>query len=98
MEENSRMRLCLQPRRALSLILMLGIASLLVPLLDRSGASRLPRAAAAPNALAVLPVGWPDTLQLGMADSPGGAAAMKATAPFGFRYQYLTGGANTGSG
>ena len=33
-----------------------------------------------------------------MADSPGGAAAMKATAPFGFRYQYLAGGANTGSG
>ena len=33
-----------------------------------------------------------------MADSPGGAAAMRATAPFGFRYQYLAGGANTGGG
>ena len=33
-----------------------------------------------------------------MADAPGGAAAMKATAPFGFRYQYLAGGANTGNG
>jgi hypothetical protein len=33
-----------------------------------------------------------------MGDNPGGAAAMKATAPFGFRYQYLAGGANTGSG
>jgi hypothetical protein len=45
-----------------------------------------------------LPVGWPARLELGMADSPGGAAAMKSTAPFGFRYQYLAGGANTGSG
>jgi hypothetical protein len=33
-----------------------------------------------------------------MGDSPGGAAAMKQTAPFAFRYQYLAGGANTGSG
>ncbi|MDE3097712.1 MAG: hypothetical protein KGK07_17130, partial [Chloroflexota bacterium] len=46
-----------------------------------------------------VPAGWPfKTLQLGMADSPGGAAAMKATAPFGFRYQYLAGGVNTGNG
>jgi hypothetical protein len=37
-------------------------------------------------------------MELGMADSPGGAAGMKATAPFGFRYQYLAGGANTGNG
>jgi len=33
-----------------------------------------------------------------MADSPGGAAAMKATASFAFRYQYLAGGVNTGNG
>jgi len=33
-----------------------------------------------------------------MADAPGGAAAMKATTSFGFRYQYLSGGANTGGG
>ena len=33
-----------------------------------------------------------------MADAPGGAAAMKSTAPFGFRYQYLAGGVNTGNG
>lgn len=45
-----------------------------------------------------LPAGWPSTLQFGMADSPGGAAAMKKTAPFAFRYQYLAGGVNTGSG
>ena len=50
------------------------------------------------SSLAPLPAGWPTTLQLGMADSPGGAAAMAASAPFSFRYQYLSGGANTGSG
>ena len=33
-----------------------------------------------------------------MGDAPGGAAAMKATAPFAFRYQYLAGGVNTGNG
>jgi hypothetical protein len=31
-------------------------------------------------------------------DSPGGAAALRAHAPFGFRYQYLAGGVNTGQG
>ena len=45
-----------------------------------------------------LPSGWPARLEIGMADSPGGAAALKATAPFGFRYQYLAGGVNTGGG
>ena len=51
------------------------------------------------NAAAVqapLPAGWPARIELGMADSPGGAAAMRATAPFLFRYQYLAGGVNTG--
>src|SRR5262249_62208209 len=57
-----------------------------------------PAASAAPALAAPLPAGWPTSLQLGMADSPGGAAALRATAPFGFRYQYLAGGANTGSG
>jgi hypothetical protein len=50
------------------------------------------------HAQAPLPAGWPNQLQLGMADAPGGAAAMKATAAFDFRYQYLSGGANTGNG
>ena len=50
------------------------------------------------SSLAPLPAGWPTTLQLGMADSPGGAAAMAASAPFSFRYQYLSGGVNTGTG
>ena len=31
-------------------------------------------------------------------NGPGGAAAMKAKAPFGFRYQYLAAGVNTGNG
>jgi hypothetical protein len=48
--------------------------------------------------LAPLPAGWPARVELGMADSPGGAAAMKVTALFGFRYQYLAGGVNTGGG
>src|SRR5262245_50766992 len=52
------------------------------------------RAAAQPP----LPARWPQRLELGMGSSPGQAASMKATAPFGFRYQYLAGGANTGNG
>ena len=47
---------------------------------------------------APLPAGWPAQIEIGMADSPGGAAALKATAPFRFRYQYLSGGVNTGYG
>ena len=50
------------------------------------------------QSMAPLPSGWPKQLELGMADSPGGAAAMKSTAPFAFRYQYLAGGVNTGNG
>jgi hypothetical protein len=45
-----------------------------------------------------LPSGWPARVELGMADAPGGAAVMKATAPFAFRYQYLSAGVNTGYG
>ncbi len=45
-----------------------------------------------------LPAGWPQRVEIGMADGPGGAASMHATAPFGFRYQYLAGGVNTGNG
>ncbi|HEY7802060.1 MAG TPA: hypothetical protein VIE40_05245 [Dehalococcoidia bacterium] len=51
------------------------------------------------GSLPPLPAGWPsNTLQLGMADSPGDAASLRQMAPFGFRYQYLSGGVNTGSG
>src|SRR5581483_6164313 len=44
------------------------------------------------------PPGWPATLELGMSNGADGAASMRQTAPFGFRYQYLAGGVNTGSG
>ncbi|HWJ57851.1 MAG TPA: hypothetical protein VNR90_16530, partial [Vicinamibacterales bacterium] len=56
----------------------------------------VPARAAAP--LPPLPAGWPSQFEIGAADSPGGAAALAATAPFRFRYQYLAGGVNTGSG
>ena len=42
------------------------------------------------------PPGWPDVLHLGLADSPGGAAALRATSRLGFRYQYLSGGLGNG--
>ncbi|MFN8526632.1 MAG: hypothetical protein U0821_26310 [Chloroflexota bacterium] len=45
-----------------------------------------------------LPSGWPATLHLGMASFPDEAASLRAMAPFGFRYQYLAGGVNTGNG
>jgi len=44
------------------------------------------------------PAGWPATLQIGISDGPGNAAATRQLAPFGFRYQYRAGGANTGAG
>ena len=47
---------------------------------------------------APLPPNWPGTLELGMASQPGTAASVRSIAPFRFRYQYLAGGANTGSG
>jgi hypothetical protein len=45
-----------------------------------------------------VPTGWPATLQLGLFSGPDEAASLCATAPFGFRYHYLAGGANTGKG
>ena len=51
------------------------------------------------GSLPPLPARWPShSLEIGMADGPNTAAAMLATAPFGFRYQYLAGGVNTGQG
>ena len=55
-------------------------------------------AAPAAAKLPPLPHGWPTTLQIGLTDEPGGAAALRASAPFGLRYQYLAGGVNTGQG
>lgn len=37
-------------------------------------------------------------MQLGLTDAPGGAAALRRSAPFRFRYEYLAGGVNTGEG
>jgi hypothetical protein len=55
-------------------------------------------APAASAKLPPLPRGWPTTLQIGLTDSPGGAGALRKSAPFGVRYQHLAGGVNTGSG
>ena len=56
-------------------------------------------AAPASAKLPPLPHGWPTTLQIGLADSPGGAAGAPChPAPLGFRYQYLAGGVNSGPG
>jgi hypothetical protein len=57
-----------------------------------------PAAASAKKALPPLPQTWPKTLQIGLTDEPGDAAALRTKAPLGFRYQYLSGGVNTGSG
>ncbi len=48
--------------------------------------------------LPALPRNWPASLQLGFFDGAGGAQAMRASAPYGFRYLYLAGGVNTGNG
>ena len=49
----------------------------------------------APAAAHAAPL-WPySSLQLGLVDNENGAAALKQSAPFGFRYHYLSGGVNT---
>src|SRR5207245_2687544 len=51
------------------------------------------------GALAPLPAKWPRrVLDIGMTDPSAGAAALRASAPFAFRYEYLAGGVNTGKG
>jgi hypothetical protein len=50
------------------------------------------------SGLPARPRGFLATLQLGINDGAGGAATTRAMAPFGFRYQYLAGGVNTGHG
>jgi concanavalin A-like lectin/glucanase superfamily protein len=52
----------------------------------------------AAGSLPPLPRDWPTTLQLGVADDPGGARALQASGGLRFRYQYLAGGVNTGAG
>jgi hypothetical protein len=48
--------------------------------------------------LALLPLGWPAHVAIGVTDSPGDARALRAQAPVELRYQYLAGGVNTGQG
>lgn len=48
--------------------------------------------------LAAIPGGWPHHLALGLTDPPGDAQALVQHAPLDLRYQYLTGGVNTGNG
>lgn len=51
------------------------------------------------SVLPAIPRGWPFAqFEIGMADDPGDATTLRSAAPFGFRYQYLAGGVNTGSG
>jgi hypothetical protein len=55
-------------------------------------------APAAAHGLPPLPAGWPTRLELGVADGPGGAAGLASETGWGFRYQYLSGGVDTGAG
>ncbi|HEX2036659.1 MAG TPA: hypothetical protein VHS99_20950 [Chloroflexota bacterium] len=81
---------------------ILVFAGTLAPRLSGSlGAPRAPQgpqAHAAAASLPPLPSGWPGSLQLGTHDSPGGAATMRETTSYAFRYQYLAGGVNTDHG
>ena len=53
----------------------------------------------AADTLPPVPSAWPSThLEIGLVDSPGGAAALHGSGTYKFRYQYLCGGVNTGSG
>ena len=90
-----RVRACLTR----TLIVAGVLAAVLVPAVQRQRSSEA-AAPAAPSAatLPALPVGWPSTVQIGLASSSGDAAAMKGVAPYAFRYQYLAGGVNTGTG
>lgn len=54
--------------------------------------------ASARSSLPPPPKGWPQTLQLGLANEPGDADALAGYGAIGFRYQYLSGGVNTGRG
>ncbi|HTU86202.1 MAG TPA: hypothetical protein VMF57_11555 [Solirubrobacteraceae bacterium] len=47
---------------------------------------------------ASIPPGWPHHLALGAADSPGDAQTLRGQAGVDMRYQYLSGGVNTGHG
>jgi hypothetical protein len=48
--------------------------------------------------VAAIPIGWPHHLALGLSDSPGDAHVLRTHAPLDARYQYLSGGVDTGKG
>ena len=82
----------------LALIVAVVISTLALSVGGTSPGSSAVPSAYAQVSLPALPSGWPSTLELGRSDQPGGAASLGARAPFAFRYQYLAGGVNTGSG
>lgn len=55
-------------------------------------------AVCAPAAHAASPRSWPHRFELGLTSHPDQAKAQRRHARFGFRYQYLPGGVNTGAG
>ena len=72
---------------------------LIVAVLVAGGLLTVPAGAVRAATLPDPPGAWPsDRVELGLADAPGGAASLRASADFAFRYQYLAGGVNTGNG
>src|SRR5262245_5424137 len=65
------------------------VVGLLVVVATLGVPAGVPAAAASSPTAAGLPAAWPfDRLEIGFADGPGGAADLRADAPFGLRYQY----------
>lgn len=80
---------------AIGVLVTAGVVLGIVGLRDRGASTPFPPPdATAP--LSPVPAGLPQTLALGMASAPGDADEMVATAPFGYRYQYLAGGVQDG--
>jgi hypothetical protein len=78
-------------RKATLLLALTGVSALLLSLLPGAPAANAQSASSLPP----LPAGWPTDFQLGVSDSPGGAAAVRNNLGFRFRYQYLAGGVRT---
>jgi hypothetical protein len=90
--------------RGLVRLLLLAVAAVLFALVAGcSGKAQPPLPTIPPpptsvpgSSLPPIPAGLPTTLQLGMANGQNEASTMTATAPFGYRYQYLAGGLKDG--